>query len=139
MSSAAEPAGERGFTLLEVVVALAIAALALAALFQAASGGLDNVDIAQRTLGAARRAQNLLAESGVVSPLSPGVRSGEAEGYRWQVTVRPAVAGRPAGNGTPAVPALYSIEARVSWRRGLVARTVTLATLRLGRIGGGND
>jgi len=53
-----------GFTLLEVVVALAIAAVALVGLFQAGSGGLFAVDTAARAQEAIQRAQSHLAALG---------------------------------------------------------------------------
>src|SRR6266446_5415666 len=53
-----------GFTLLEVVVALAIAGLALVGLFRAGSGGLLAVDTAARAEEAVQRAQSHLAAVG---------------------------------------------------------------------------
>ena len=62
-----------GFTLLEVVVALAIAALALVGLFQAGSGGLFAVDTAARAEEAVQRAQSHLAAVGRDSPSSKAI------------------------------------------------------------------
>ncbi len=53
-----------GFTLLEVIVALAIAALALIVLFRAGSDGLFAVDTATRAEEAVERAQSHLAAIG---------------------------------------------------------------------------
>ncbi|MGA8379996.1 MAG: prepilin-type N-terminal cleavage/methylation domain-containing protein, partial [Stellaceae bacterium] len=61
----AEPApAAAGFTLLEVIVALAIASFALIGLFQAGSGGLFAVDTAARAEEALQRAQSHLAAVG---------------------------------------------------------------------------
>src|SRR5260370_9328687 len=71
----AEPA--RGFTLLEVVVALAIAALALVGLFRAGSGGVLAVDVAGRVDEAIERAQSHLAEFGRLAATSPAATAGD--------------------------------------------------------------
>ena len=61
-----------GFTLLEVVVALAIAGLALVGLFRAGSGGLLAVDTAARAEEAVQRAQSHLAAVGRDAALVEG-------------------------------------------------------------------
>src|SRR5260370_21517992 len=84
----AEPA--RGFTLLEVVVALAIAALALVGLFRAGSGGVLAVDVAGRVDEAIERAPSHLAEFGRVAALTPVHTAGDdRDGSRWRVRARP--------------------------------------------------
>ena len=83
---------DSGFTLLEVVVALAIAALAIVGLFQAASGGLLAVNTAGRVEEAVQRAQSHLAAVGRSAALIQGeftdddggaITGGCAPG-RWQ-------------------------------------------------------
>src|SRR5215831_1791757 len=80
-----------GFTLLEVVVALVIAGLALVGLFQAGSGGLFAVDTAARAEEALQRAQSHLAAVGRNAALVEGVSEGDdGGGYRWRLRVQPA-------------------------------------------------
>src|SRR6516164_9563748 len=78
-----------GFSLLEVVVALAIAAVALVGLFQAGSGGLFAVDTAARAQEALQRAQSHLAALGRGAALVEGETSGDdGGGYRWKLHVQ---------------------------------------------------
>src|SRR5579863_5446377 len=79
-----------GFTLLEVVVALAIAGLALVGLFRAGSGGVLAVDAAGHVDQAIERAQSHLAEFGRIAVITPGETEGDdGGGYRWRVRARP--------------------------------------------------
>jgi type II secretion system protein I len=82
---------EAGFTLIEVVVAFAIVAIILAALYQAIAGawrGFARTQVREETLALAR-AQ--LEAIGVEEPLQPGERSGTyATGVAWRLTVEPA-------------------------------------------------
>src|SRR5260370_39034723 len=74
---------ENGFTLLEVIVAFAIAALALVGLFRAGSGGLFAVDTAARAEEAGQRAQSHLAAVGRGAAVVEGGLTGAAGGgYR---------------------------------------------------------
>jgi general secretion pathway protein I len=129
-----------GFTLLEVVVALAIAALALVGLFKAGSGGLFAVDTAARAEEAIQRAQSHLAAVGRDAALVQGDFTGDdGSGYRWRLRVQP-VANRqmPAPDGSSAARlTLFDVEVAILWsgRRG--DRSVMLKTLRLGTAGSG--
>jgi len=121
-----------GFTLLEVVVALAIAAMGLGALMAATSQGLGNALLADRTIEATRRAQSRLAEVGKATPLVVGVLSGDdGGGYAWRIRIAPpATRDASPANGVPAL-ALYTVEASVSWQSGGSTRSVSLQSLRL--------
>src|SRR3954470_18047813 len=65
-----------GFTLVEVTVALAVAALGLGLLMAAAGTGLRNAMLADQYIDATRRAQSHLAEIGRLAPLRPGLQLG---------------------------------------------------------------
>src|SRR5260370_38054486 len=93
---------DSGFTLLEVVVALAIAALAIVGLFQAASGGLLAVNTAGRVEEAVQRAQSHLAAVGRRAALIQGEFTGD-DGGGDSLRVRAPAGGEPhegrAGRG----------------------------------------
>ena len=99
MDAERAPRGD-GFTLLEVVVALAIAALALVGLFQAGSGGLFAVDTAARAEEAVQRAQSHLAAVGRDAALVQGdFTDDDGGGYRWRLRVRPVMQPSDTGAG----------------------------------------
>ena len=126
--------GDRGFTLLEVIVALAIAALALVALFQAGSAGLMTVDEATRVEAAVDRAQSHLAEFAGTGAIGPGESRGDdGDGYHWRLVARP-VASQPVGTpGQTETPAkLYDIDVTIWWGTGRHPRSVELETERIG-------
>lgn len=102
-------AGQRGFTLIEVLIALAIAALALGALLANASFGLGGVITASRHIQATRQAESLLAEASSATYLAAGERSGtNPDGSFWHVSITER--GRidqtvlAAGAGPPGTP-----------------------------------
>ena len=129
-----------GFTLIEVLVALAIAALGLGFLMMAAGTGLGNAGIADQYIEATRRAQSRLALLGVTAPLRPGDTSGDdGGGYSWRVRIsEPAMhASGPAGGAQPAL-GLYTVEVTLSWRNGISVKNVSLRSQRLARGPDGN-
>jgi general secretion pathway protein I len=131
---------ERGFTLLEVLVALAIAGLALVGLFAAGSGGLFAAATAARAEEALERAQSHLAAVGRDAALLPADSAGDdGGGYRWHLRVRP-LASRTlsAVNGVlgpTTTTTLYEVDVVISWREGGRERRVALRTLRLASTG----
>ena len=122
------PSRQRGFTLIEVLVTFAIAALSLAALLQVFSTGLKNAATSKNYAQATMHAESMLAHIGVEEALSPGVRRGVfADGYRWTV----AVTHFDAAVATSLAQA-FDVVVTVAWgQEGGAGRSVSLRTLRL--------
>jgi general secretion pathway protein I len=125
---------DSGFTLLEVVVALAIAALAIVGLFQAASGGLLAVNTAGRLEEAVQRAQSHLAAVGRSAALIQGeFTDDDGGGYHWRLRARPVATRQvaaPDGSAT-ASATLFDVEVAISWPGRNGERSVVLKTMRL--------
>lgn len=130
-----------GFTLLEVLVALAIAGLAFIGLFQAGSGGMFAADTAARAEEAVQRAQSHLAAVGRDAALVEGeFTDDDGGGYQWRLRVRPVGSRQlsPAGGGdSTAALTLFDVEVAILWPGRNGARSVVLKTLRLGTSSGG--
>jgi general secretion pathway protein I len=136
----AEPRGGAGFTLLEVVVALVIAGLALVGLFQAGGTGLFAVDTAARAEEATERAQSHLAAVGRDAALTAGqFTDDDGGGYRWRLDVHPvATRQSPGPDGlSTTTTTLYAVAVRISWGEAGHKRSVVLKTLRLGTANSG--
>ena len=81
---------QRGFTLIEVVVAFSILAVGLGIMMQIAVGAMRQARNATEFTEAARYAQSLLDSIGVGERLEEGGDSGEfGERYRWDLDVTP--------------------------------------------------
>lgn len=123
---------ESGFTLLEVLVALAIVGLALGAVAGVFSLGLT----AHETTSAAETALAVAEEQLTLAAATPrpGTTHGiYASNFAWQTTVGPYQdTGDKLGDAPPTLPLLYRIAVSVTWRDGRHARQVSLSTLRLG-------
>ena len=86
-------ARQRGFSLLEVLVAFVILALVATALFRLFSGALANMGAAEEYSRAALVAESVLAETAAAQPLREGAVTGTAESgrYAWTAKVAPYV------------------------------------------------
>lgn len=111
-----------GFSLLEMVVAISILALALAAIYQAASGATRNVRTDEKYAYGVELARSLLADNARV-PLSGRRDQGEtAGGFRWRVQTRPLDLQR----SSLVQGSLHEIEVGVGWLDGRKEREVVL-------------
>lgn len=89
-ASAPPPATEAGFTLLEVMVSLAILSMGILMVIQLFSGGLDLARAASDHTGAVLLAREKMAQTLVEKDLKAGVTGGAgADGLQWKVEVSP--------------------------------------------------
>ena len=120
----------RGFTLIEVLVAFVILAVALGVLMQVFSTGLRNARVAENYTTATLYAESMLAAVGVEAPLAAGETSGDFDDrFRWRLDVQPYEI--PDGDDEAAAGRAFRVVVTVSWGDEDDPRDVTLTTLRL--------
>jgi len=116
-----------GFTMIEVLVALVIASLALGVLFSGALTGLRSATLSNDYQQATWRARSHLAALAAPGALVPGTQSGnDGSGFTWSTRIA-AIANAP-----PAV--LYAVSVTIFWTKDGGRRQVTLASERLGAL-----
>jgi type II secretory pathway pseudopilin PulG len=123
--------------LIEVLVALAIVGLAMAAIAGVFSNGLIGHETASDAEAALAVAEERLAMAGGGPTFQTGTAKGSFAGrFAWQTTVSPYVDGGDASPiGQPKnLPPLYRIAVSVVWQDGHRSRELTLSTLRLGSV-----
>lgn len=131
-------AAEHGFTLIEVLIAFLVAAMAVGAIAYAATGAVAASRAAGRYDEAVARAESHLALLSA-APLGDSDRQGEeGGGFHWHVRVASAGTA-PLAGGTDALPAgtatLYRVTVTLSWGDGGARRSVRLDSARLGPLG----
>ncbi|MFU8787967.1 MAG: type IV pilus modification PilV family protein [Methylobacter sp.] len=126
---------QRGFSLLEILIAFSILALSLGILLKIFSAGVNTAGVAEDYTAAVQIAEALMAKTGVETPLQPGDSDGlEHDKYRWQVSISPFqfVAENLDISALPLV--LFRVKVTVSWgeqNARSYARQVELITLKL--------
>ena len=143
-------ATQRGFTLLEVLVAFALLAGAAVVLLAMLSNGLRDVSNAERHGEAALHARSLMDNFGRMERLRPGGRNGTLDDgrYRWALEVQrvpdpiPTIVADPNQPGVPesivedggiiaaGEPVVYRLELTITWGSGGAGQTFRTATLR---------
>jgi general secretion pathway protein I len=119
-----------GFTVIEVIAALAVLSVALAVLFGTLSDGFYHQGRARTLAEATNLAQSVLARAGTEFPLQPGVKKGEEEnGLHWTLSITPY--GTPTDRKAWPVAA-YEIVAAVFENEQSGEPVLALTTLRLG-------
>lgn len=122
------PANTRGFTLLEVLVALMVFTLAFGVLTQIVQTGLHQSASAEATSVATLLAQSQLARVGVDLPLEVGEGGGMIdERFRWRTMISPAELPMERDE-----LAAFVVEVTIAWGSPDASREVTLTSLRLG-------
>ena len=130
----------RGFTLLEVIIALIIAGIAAVVLFEAVGSGLHATQTASMYDQALVRAKSRLAAAAHGSRLAPVDQRGEdGGGFRWRLRVAPmaSAALRPVGLVGPRANTsfpvvLYEVTVWIGWNDGSTERQVRLNTEQVG-------
>jgi general secretion pathway protein I len=111
-----------GFSLLEMVVAIAILALSLGALYQAISGATRNVRTGEKYAYGVELARSLLADNNLIA-VSGVNKKGETEGgFNWAVQSLPV----ELPSSTLPRDALHKLEVTVSWQDGVKRRQFVL-------------
>lgn len=96
------PSAQRGFTLIEVVVALAVFALCISAVYEVFQSSLRRMHQSDRRALALLHAESLLSELRVrPGPWSEHAGGHLADGFSWTVSVEPYV----GANALPSEPA----------------------------------
>lgn len=114
----------RGFTLLELLVALAILAMSLGLLYRASGGAARNVGDMARLQRAVVLAESLRELHDSV-PEQGWNDAGQSAGYDWQVRSAPFAAGARAAD----VPPLHEVHIAVHWSDAGRARVFEIYTL----------
>ena len=129
--------GERGFTLLEVLVAFAIAMPALVMLYRQGVVSMRATRAAASYQEAISRAQSrldALTGAGLVAGEQDGDDGG---GFAWRTRIAPIVSAappRPPPRASPYAggPPLFAVAVEISWPSAEGTRTLMLDTRRLG-------
>jgi len=115
----------RGFSLLEMMVAMAILGVALGGLYEAASSATRSVRADERYAYAVELARSLLANNSHVPYAGVSDQGVTEGGFTWQVSSQPAQTGR----SDLQIGLLQSISVTVSWADGLRDRRVRLESV----------
>ena len=122
--------GERGFSLIEVLVSFVLLSMSLAVILQIFSTNLRAVDSVGKQNRALILAESKLAGLGNEIPLAPGELSGESGAFNWQLKVSPFI--DDAGKDSGIIHELYEVAMTVNWERGAGSSGIELRTLRVG-------
>jgi general secretion pathway protein I len=130
---------ERGFTLLEVLIAFIIAALALGVMFDAALGGLRATETASHYQEALSLARSHLASVATTALGGREISGADGRGFHFTLHIRPVgtitlprgpdkdPSQRPQAQAT-----LYSVSVTETWKADGGERQVRLDSARLG-------
>ena len=124
---------QRGFSLLEILIAFSILSLSLGILLKIFSGGVNTAGVAEQYTTAVQIGESLMTRTGIEFPLQAGETTGtENELYDWQLLISPF-------NFNPELIDLkklrlvaFKVNVTVSWDAGhRNERQVELSTIKL--------
>jgi Prokaryotic N-terminal methylation motif len=119
---------DKGFTLIETVIAFAILVLSLPVLYSALAGSLARSRHDRYLSEGILLAQSLLARAGVERPFVDGVERGTWGDYGYELTEEMLTA--PLGEEPYSMPTVH-VNAMVFWSENGADRTIAISTLKL--------
>ena len=120
------PTRTRGFSLIELVAAITILAMALTALYRSAGTSVRSAQISERQTAAVLTARSLLASHDTI-PKGGMQDSGTTDdGLQWSVTATPIAQESRIGEMFP----VYRVDVTVTWDGGDNQPGIHLATLK---------
>lgn len=131
-----------GFSLLEILVAFAIMAIALTVVLRIFGSGVNAAVVSEEYTLAVQIAESLMARTGVEIPLQGGEISGkEADKYQWLVRISPVMSSAPAASRFPSETGLeqagppfqlMAVKVLVAWgEEGGKRRSLELNSMKL--------
>ena len=121
----------QGYTLIEVLVAFMIMALALTVLLRIFSGGLRNISVSSDYAQAVLIAESRLAAAGIDGPLFPGETTGfDGEQFEWTRRVTEYLPS-PGYSTSDENLRAWHVTVSVEWPNGSNTRSIDVSTLRL--------
>ena len=121
-----------GFTLVEVVVAMAVLGISLVLIIELFSGGLRLGRAAEEYTVAGQLARQKIEEIALYKQMEEGAEEGEFDGvYRWQMEVKKVdLLGFAVETDYQPPAAFYQIQVRVIWKSGNRERTTRIETFK---------
>lgn len=114
MSKRFEGTRDGGFSLVEALCAVAIAASAIVVLTNGIGGSLKGAQALDKHLGARILLQTILEDELAAAATAPDLREGESAGYRWRLEIAPV----EVVDGLPAPYVTYHLTATATWEPG---------------------
>ncbi len=124
---------QQGFSLLEILIAFSILALSLGILLKIFSTGINTATVAENYTEAVQISKNLMAKTGIETPLQVGQSSGiENNFYQWWIETSPFMFNPDNVDPKTLTAELFKVKVTVSWSDGGASdRQVELITLKL--------
>lgn len=128
------PVLQQGFTLIEILVAISILAIALVVVLQLFSGALKSGRISDEYTRGIFYAKEKMDEALLSDPLTPGVKQGQIDDtYQWRVEV--VRKQRPEEEASKLPFDMFQIIVQVSWGSGMEdnGKRFQLSTIKIVR------
>lgn len=129
MKTRLRPTGSRGFSLLEMLVAVAILGVSLGMLYQSVSSSTKTQQLDAQYAYATELAKSLRSEYSVVPLQGLRIEGAEMDDYVWSVEATPLEL-PPTANLVEGK--LQNLSVAVGWRDGLKERSVELQSIATG-------